>query len=265
MVRLQSQARNVQHDDFDNVLRSFHEWMVEKAQADRNGKVSSGWNDTAGESSYVFPSVASPGPSIVPNQRAMSEEISGNKPSIGRRVFRTFIYSLTVAALVAVAWQAYSDDETRKIIRAWEHSSLTWLSSLSGHKSSVGPHLAAASTPKSSDQAAAVAQSESAPAGADVSREGQQQLQAAVSDLAIIRRTVEQIASKQEQMAQDIATLQAAERDVNQKISALTTATAVRAARKNVPKTVYPEPAGQPASAPLPVSRPPAGTPAPAQ
>jgi peptidoglycan hydrolase CwlO-like protein len=76
---------------------------------------------------------------------------------------------------------------------------------------------------------------------------------------------VEQIASKQEQMAQDIATLQAAERDVNQKISALTTATAVRAARKNVPKTVYPEPAGQPASAPLPVSRPPAGTPAPAQ
>jgi hypothetical protein len=87
-----------------------------------------------------------------------------------------------------------------------------------------------------------------------------------MSDLGIIRRTVEQIATKQEQMAQDIATLQATERDVNQKIIAsLAQAAAVRAARKNVPKITRPEPVGQPASAPLPVPSPPAGTAPPTQ
>ena len=266
MARLQSQAHNEQRDDFDNVLRSFHEWMAEKAQADRNGKIFSARHSTAGQSSYVPPSVASPGPSIVPNQRVMSEEISGNKPSVGRRVFRTFAYGLAVAALVAVAWQAYSDDETRKMMRAWKHSSLTWLSSLSGHKSSVGPHLATASTPKSSDQAAALAQLGPAPTGTDMPREVHQQLQAAVGDLAVIRRTVEQIASKQEQMAQDIATLQATERDINQKIiSSLAQAAPVRTARKSVPGMVPSDHAGQPASAALPASPPSPRMPPPAQ
>ncbi len=265
MARLQSRAQNEQHDDVENVLQSFHEWMVKKAQADRNRKISSGRNDAAKENPYIPPTIASSGPSIVPNQQATIEEISGNKPSVGRLVFRTFVYSLAVAALVAVAWLAYSDVETRQMMRAWEHSSLTWLSSRSDHKRSVGPHLAATSTPKLSDQAAAVTQSGSPETGADVSREVQRQLEAAISDLGIIRRTVEQIASKQEQMAQDIATLQATERDVNQKIiSSLAQAAAARAARKNAQKVARPEPAGQQISEPLPVP-PPAGTTPPAQ
>ena len=193
----------------------------------------------------------------------MTEEISGNEPSVARRVFRMFIYSLAVAALVTVAWQAYRDEQTKEMISGWGSRSLSWLSAVPGRKVAAGEHPASAN---SSNQAVAVAQLGSAQMGVDVFRQIQQQLEAAMSDLVIIRRTVEQIASKQEQMAQDIATLQATERDVNQKIiSSIVQAAAVRAARKNVPKVARQEPLGQPASAPLPVPPPPAGTPPQAQ
>lgn len=249
MVGSQDPVHNVQHDDGEKVLRSFKEWIVQEAQAGRDRRASLGRNDTVGESSYVPPSVASTGPSMNPNQRAIVEEISGNKPSVGRRVFWMFVSSLIVAAMVAVAWQAYRDVQTKEMISAWGRSSLTWLSTLSGNKSSVGPTTA--SVPKSSDQATAVAQSQPAPAGTNVSHELQQQLQIMMSDLAIVRRIVEQLASKQEQMAQEISTLQAAERNVSQKVTSLTQAAAVRAQRKNVPKIVHPEPAQQPTPVPL--------------
>jgi hypothetical protein len=265
MASLQSRARIEPNDDLDNVLHSFHEWMAEKAQADRNRKISSGRNDAAAERSYIPPSFGSPGPSIVPNQQAMTEEISGNEPSVGRRVFRTFIYSLAVAALVIVAWQAYRDEKTKEMISSWGSRSLSWLSSVPARKAAINQHPATAASTNSSNQSVAIAQSGSAQTGADVFREVLQQLEAAMSDLGVIRRTVEQIATKQEQMAQDIATLQAAQRDVNQKIiSSLAQAAAVRAARKNVPKATHPEPVGQPASPP-PVPPPPAGTPPQAQ
>jgi hypothetical protein len=263
MARLQSRANIEPNDDLDNVLHSFHEWMADKAQADRNRKIPSDRNDAVGERSYIPPSIASAGPLIVPNRQAMTEEISGNEPSVARRVFRMFIYSLAVAALVTVAWQAYRDEQTKEMISDWGSHSLSWLPSGPSRKAGAGQHPASAN---SSEQAVSVAQLGSAQTGFDVFRQVQQQLEAAMSDLAIIRRTVEQIASKQEQMAQDIATLQATQRDVNQKIiSSVVQAAAVRAARKNVPKVARQEPVGQPASAPLPVPPPPAGTPPQAQ
>ena len=254
MAGSQGQARNVPPDDFDNVLRSFHEWMHQKGEADRNRrKIPSDRNNLAEEISHISPSIA-PGPSIVPNQEAIIEEISGNKSSFGRRIFRTF----AVAALLAIAWQAYQDDAIKRMIIDWESSSLAWLSSQSRQWSSGGQSLPAAST--KAYQEHAVAQSGSAPELADVSRAVQHQLQEVASDLAIVRRTAEQIASKQEQMAQDIATLQASERDVTQKISSLAQAAA---ARKNAQKAAHPERANQRVAEPLPV--PEARTPLPPQ
>src|SRR5271170_6370438 len=159
MARLQSRAPIEPNDDLDNVLHSFHEWMAEKAQADRNRKISLGRNDAVGERSYIPPSIASPGPSIVPNQQAMTEEISGNEPSVGRRVFRTFIYGLAVAALVTVAWQAFRDEQTKEIISAWGSRSLSWLSSVPGRKAAIGQHPATAASTNLSNQSVAVAQS----------------------------------------------------------------------------------------------------------
>jgi hypothetical protein len=259
MAGSQGQARNVPPDDFDDVLRSFHEWMRQRGEADRNRrKVPSDRNNLVGETSQISSSIA-PGPSIVPNQEAIIEEIAGNKSSFGRRIFRTFAYGLTVAALLAIAWQAYQDDAIKRTLIDWERSSLAWLSSQSRQRSSDDRSLPAASI--KTDQEHAVAQAESTSELADVSRAVQQQLQAVASDLAIVRRTAEQIASKQEQMAQDIATLQASERDVTQKISSL--AQAAAAARKNAQRAAHPERANQTAPEPLPV--PEARTPLPPQ
>jgi hypothetical protein len=46
-----------------------------------------------------------------------------------------------------------------------------------------------------------------------------QQLEPLASNLDVVRRSVEQLATKQEQMAQNIATLQAVEEDIRQKLS----------------------------------------------
>jgi hypothetical protein len=65
----------------------------------------------------------------------------------------------------------------------------------------------------------------SAPAG--TTADLQEQLKPVAIDLALVRRSIEQLASnqeqlarKQDQMAQNIATLQAAEQEVSQKVSA---------------------------------------------
>ena len=70
------------------------------------------------------------------------------------------------------------------------------------------------------------AASASPPAPAVTSAELQEKLKPMALDLAIVRRSVEQLASnqdqlarKQEQMAQAVAALQAAEQDISQKIS----------------------------------------------
>ena len=72
------------------------------------------------------------------------------------------------------------------------------------------------------------AQSATPPAPAVTSAELQAQLKPAALDLAIVKRSVEQLATnqdqlarKQDQMAQAIATLQAAEQDLSQKILGL--------------------------------------------
>ena len=51
------------------------------------------------------------------------------------------------------------------------------------------------------------------------SRDPAQQLEPLAFNLYIVRRNVEQIAAKQEEMAQDIATLQAVDEDIRQKMS----------------------------------------------
>jgi hypothetical protein len=48
-----------------------------------------------------------------------------------------------------------------------------------------------------------------------------QQLQTIVSDLAVLRHTVEEIASKQEQTSRDIASIQAAEQNISKQIASL--------------------------------------------
>jgi hypothetical protein len=88
------------------------------------------------------------------------------------------------------------------------------------------------------------------------SSELQQQIEAIVSDVAVVRQTVERIAAVQEQMALDIATLQKS----GQKASVLPRAPAVPApSRKHAPNIARPDAMAHSHSAAVPTA--PAATP----
>jgi uncharacterized iron-regulated membrane protein len=117
-------------------------------------------------------------------------QVGNDRPSITRRIIRA-LGRFSVAVLIGVGatltWQSYGGE----MVRAWAPS-LGWL----------------------------------LPASPSV--ELQAQLKPVALDLAIMKRSVEQLASsqdqlarKQDQMTQAFATLQAAERDINQNILAL--------------------------------------------
>ena len=129
------------------------------------------------------------------------DQVASDRPSVGRRIFRTvsqFLIVVLIGVGGTLAWQ--HGDEITEIVRTWAPS-LGWLLPVSTTK---------------------------APAPAVTSTELQQQLRPMAIDLALVRRSMEQLganqdqlARKQDQMAQAIATLQAAEQDISQQILAL--------------------------------------------
>ena len=121
-----------------------------------------------------------------------NDQFTGKKRSIGRRIFGT-LTRLTIAVLIGVgatwAWQ-YHGDEAKEMVRTWAPS-LAWL--LPTSTSTEGQESTAAT-----------------------SAELVQQFKPVALDLAIVRHSLEQLATKieqlgikQEQMAQNIATLRA--------------------------------------------------------
>jgi uncharacterized iron-regulated membrane protein len=125
-----------------------------------------------------------------------SDQVPSDRPSNSRRIKRS-LARFSLAALIGVAatlaWQSYGGE----MVRAWAPS-LDWLLPTSP----LGPAV--------------------------TSTELQQQLKPIAIDLALVRRSEEQLAAnqdqlarKQDQMAQAIATLQAAEQDLSQQILAL--------------------------------------------
>jgi hypothetical protein len=127
------------------------------------------------------------------------------KRSIGRRIFRTvtrFFIAILIGVGVTLAWQSHGD-EAKEMVSTWAPS-LAWLLPVSATKT----------PPEAQGSATAT------------SAELVQQLKPVTLDLAIVRHSleqlsakIEQVAAKQEQMAQNIATLQAAEQDISQKMS----------------------------------------------
>ena len=130
------------------------------------------------------PSISSPRP---------SNRVARVRPSIGRRIFRT-LTRFSIAVLIGIgatlAWQSYGDAAKETVVA--RAPSLAWLLYVSTTKS---------------------------PAVATTSPGPAQQLEPLASNLDVVRRSVEQLAAKQEQMAQNMATLQAVEEDIRQKMS----------------------------------------------
>jgi hypothetical protein len=128
-------------------------------------------------------------------------QFRSNRPSVSRRVTRRlarFFFVVFIGVGGTLAWQ--HDDEVTEMVRTWVPS-LGWLLPVSTTK---------------------------APAPAVTTTDLQQQLKFISIDLALVRRTEEQLAAnqdqlarKQDQMAQAIATLQAAGQDLSKQILAL--------------------------------------------
>jgi hypothetical protein len=123
-----------------------------------------------------------------------------SESSITRRIFRAlarFFFAVLIGVGATLAWQSYGD-QAMDMVRAWDPSLGEWLP---------------ASTSK--------------PAAPPVtSVEVQQQLKPIATDLAVVRRAIEQLNANQDQlsrtqqqMAQSIAALQAAQQQLSQKLS----------------------------------------------
>jgi outer membrane murein-binding lipoprotein Lpp len=141
-----------------------------------------------------------------PAQR--DEQATPKKRSLGRRMLRGF-FRLAFAILLGVAgtlaWQSHGE-QAKTTIRIWAPS-LGWLLPVS------------TASPLDSQASAATAVT-----SADLA----QQIKPVALDLAIVRHgvdqlatTIKQLAAKQDEMAQEIATLQATGQDLKEKASAL--------------------------------------------
>jgi hypothetical protein len=136
----------------------------------------------------VKPSIHSPRSSNLKD-----DQVASDRPSVGRRIFRTvsqFLIVVLIGVGATLAWQSYGDSAREMVIA--RAPMLAWLLSVSTTKS---------------------------PAVAATSPDPVQQLGPLASNLDVVRRSVEQLAAKQDQMAQNIATLQAVEEDIRQKMS----------------------------------------------
>ncbi len=159
-------------------------------------------------------------------------QLTSGRPSIGRRIFRA-LTRFSIAVLIGVgATLGWQSDAAKEMLVA-RVPTLAWVLPVSTTKS---PVVAATST------------------------DPMQQLAPLASNLDVVRRSVEQLAAKQEQMAQNIAALQAVEEDIRQKVSFTPPAPAQQAA--SIPQPKPPQPKAQSSavqSSSVPRPPPPAG------
>src|SRR5258705_12753839 len=159
------------------------------------------------------------------------DQVAGDRPPLGRRIFRTvsqFLIVVLIGVGATLAWQSYGDAAREMVIA--RAPTMAWLLSVSTTRS---------------------------PAVAATSPDPVQQLGPLASNLDVVRRSVEQLAAKQDQMAQNIATLQALEEDIRQKVSSPPPSPSQQAA--SIPQYKPPQPRVQSSSVPRPP--PPAGPP----
>ena len=172
------------------------------------------------------PSIRSPRPSGLND-----DQVASDRPSIGRRIFRTltrFFIAVIIGIGATLAWQSHGDAARDMVVA--RAPLLGWLLSVSTTKS---------------------------PAVAATAPDPLPQLVPLASNIDAVRRSVEQLAAKQEQMAQNIATLHAVEEDIRQKVSSPPPPPSPQAAP--IPQYKPPQPRAQSSSVPRPP--PPAGPP----
>ena len=166
----------------------------------------------------------------------MDDRVASRRPPVRRRIVRAALTRFFIAVLIGVgatlAWQSYGD-VAREMLAA-RLPTLAWLLSVS----KTSPVVAA--TPA----------------------DPMPKLDSLVSNLDYVRRSVEQLAAKQEEMARNIAALQAVESDIRQQVSSAPQSPAQLPASISQPKppqsraqpsAVQPSSASRPAPSAAPV------------
>ena len=184
-----------------------------------------------------------------------NEGLVSGRPSIVSRMFRT-IARFSIAVLIGVcatlAWQSHGD-QAKEMVSTWVPA-LRWLSPVS---TTISPSDGQGSA---QDMALPVLQ-RTAPAAA-VTPPELAQLDPMARDLAAMRRSLDQLAAKQEEMAKNFARLEAAEQDIKKKILSSPLSQAVPVPPRKPQRPTAQSPAGQssPASTPPPVGQLPSQT-----
>jgi hypothetical protein len=120
--------------------------------------------------------------------------LASRRPPIGRRIFRAltrFFIAVLIGVGATLAWQSYGDAAREMLVARLP--TLAWLFSVS----KTSPVVAA--TPA----------------------DPMPKLESLASTLDYVRRSVEQLAARQQEMAQNIAALRAAENDIRQQVSSM--------------------------------------------
>jgi hypothetical protein len=183
------------------------------------------------------------------------------RPSMGKRMFRA-LGRLVLAILLGIGatlgWQSHGE-EAKQIVNTWAPS-LSWVAAALPTNSprELGTERDASSSGGQDSMqvptlppSAPVAQSASGAATSELVP----RLEEMARDLAAVRHGLEELAIKQEQMSQRMATLEAAEQYIRQKMSTSTPSRVVPAPqRKNAPNPAPPQAAQSSPSPTVPVS-----------
>jgi hypothetical protein len=174
-----------------------------------------------------FPTVVKIGPADAKNSRFSSKRPSRGKRAMG--AFVRFLITLGIGIGGTLAWQSHGD-EARQIIATAYPEQLGWVAPQAAPPAPGAQNASAAAA--SPDASAAVASPAPAPSI------DPQELNRMSLSLASMRQDVDRLAAQlsfgQQQMAGDIAKLQASEHDILNKISAPPPRPAAAPARKPV-------------------------------
>ena len=171
-----------------------------------------------------------------------NDQFTLKRPSTGKRMFRA-LARLVLAALLGIGatlgWQSHGE-EAKQIVNAWAPS-LSWVAAAlpTNPPRELGTERDA-STSAGQDSMQVPTLPRSAPVAQSVSADATSELvprlEEMARDLAAARRGLEELSIKQEQMSQRMATLEAAEQYIRQKMSTSTPSRVVPVPqRKNAP------------------------------
>jgi hypothetical protein len=190
-----------------------------------------------------------------------NDALTISAPSLGRRATRVlarFLIAAFIGIAVTLAWQSYGED-AKQIIANWAQQQLGWSISLSTTNppprpeiDPVAPSSTAVQAPASDalkERFGAQITPETPPASTDL-----QQLEAIARGLASVQQSVEKLTAGQEEMARNIARLEAAEQDVRQRVLAPSVKSTAAPARSpaQTPPLAKPAPRVSAASPPSP-------------